>query len=142
MTYSKEHNNSVVLKGWVVKKNLPTILAGFLLLCLSETGFAGFAVKSAGSADAKRPEWVPNEIIVKFKNGVSKNHISQVNRRHGTTVLSTNHRAGFRRLKTPAGRTPKQLIELYNREPEIEYAELNYYAYAHFVPNDPYWSRL
>ena len=138
--FQNSHNNSDVLKGWVVKKNFPTLLACFLLLYLSETGFAGFAVNSTGSADTKRPEWVPNEIIVKFKNGVSKNHISQLNRRHGTSVLSTNPFAGFERIKVPAGKTPKQLIELYNREPDIEYAELNYYAYTHFVPNDPLYS--
>jgi serine protease len=140
MTYSKEHNNSVVLKGWVVNKNLPTLLAAFLLLCFFETGFAGFAINSAGSTDTKRPEWVPNEIIVKFRKNLSEDHISKVNRRHGTTVLSTNPSAGFKRIKVPAGKTPKQLVEIYNREPEIEYTELNYYAYAHFVPNDPLYS--
>jgi serine protease len=140
MTYSKEHNNSVVLKGWVVKKNLPTLLAAFLLLCFSETGFANLAVNSAGSADTKRPEWVPNEIIVKFRKHLSQDQISRVNQRHGTAVLSTNPSAGFKRIKVPAGKTPKQLIEIYNREPDIEYAELNYYAYAFFVPNDPLYS--
>ncbi len=125
----------------MVKKNFPTLLAAFLLLCFAEIGFANFAINSAGSADTKRPKWVPNEIIVKFKNGVSKNHISQVNRRHGTSVLYTSPFAGFKKIKVPAGRTPKQLVELYNREPDIEYAELNYYAYAHLEPpNDPLYS--
>jgi serine protease len=137
--YTNSHNNSVILKGRVVNKNLSTLLAGFLLLCFSETGFANFAVNSAGLGNTNRPQWVPNEIIVKFRKNLSEDHISQVNRRHGTTVLSTNRRAGFKQLKVPAGRTPKQLVELYNREPDIEYAELNYYAYTHFVPDDPFY---
>lgn len=29
------------------------------------------------------------------------------------------------------------MVELYNREPDVEYAHLNYYAYACFEPNDP-----
>jgi serine protease len=138
--FKNSHNNSVVLKGRVVKKNLPTLLAGFLLLCFSETGFANLAIRQAGSADTKRPEWVPNEIIVKFRKNLSQDRISQINRRHGTVVLSTSPFAGFKTVMVPAGKTPKQLIELYNREPDIEYAELNYYAYAHFVPNDPLYS--
>ena len=145
MTYNKKHNKSDVLKGWVVKKNLPALLTAILLLCLAETGFAGPAINSAASPDTdssflRRPEWVPNEIIVKFKNGVSKKQIDQTNRRHGALVLYTNPIAGFKKLKVPAGRTPQQLVEIYNREPDIEYAELNYYAYAHFVPDDPLYS--
>jgi serine protease len=137
--FKNSHNNSVVLKGRVVKKNLPTLLAAFLLLCFAETGFAGLAISADRFSDAKRPKWVPNEIIVKFKNGVSKKHIDQVNRRHGTLVLSTSPFAGFNRIKVPPHRTPKQAVELYNREPDVEYAELNYYAYTHFVPNDPFY---
>jgi len=134
------HKNTVLHKGRVVNKNLPALLIAYLLLCLSGTRFSAFAVNSAGPVNTNRPQWVPNEIIVKFKNGVSKNHIDKVNRRHGTVVLYTNPVAGFKRLKVPAARTPKQLVELYSREPEIKYAELNYYAYALFVPNDPIYS--
>lgn len=140
---TNSHKNSDVLKGWVVKKNLPTLLAGFLFLCFSDTGFAGFAGSAIGRArseNAARPKWVPNEIIVKFKKHLPKDHISQINRRHGTSVLSTSPFAGFKTIMVPAGKTPKQLIELYNREPDIEYAELNYYAYAHLEPpSDPYY---
>jgi len=147
MTYNKEHNKSDVLKGWVVKKNLPALLTAILLLCLAETGFAGLDISSAASPDTdlsflrrQEPKWVPNEIIVKFKNGASKEQFEQVNRRHGALVLYTNPIASFKKLKIPAGRTPQQLVEIYNREPDIEYAELNYYAYAHFVPDDPLYS--
>lgn len=140
MTYSKEHNKTDVLKGRAVKKNLPALLAAFLLLCFAETGFANLPINSMGSADAERPRCVPNEIIVKFKEHLSKDHISQINRRHGTSALYTSPFASFKRLKVPAGRTPKQAVELYNREPDVEYAELNYYAYAHFeAPNDPHY---
>ncbi|GAH63395.1 unnamed protein product, partial [marine sediment metagenome] len=48
--------------------------------------------------------------------------------------------AGFKRIKLPPPRTAKQAVELYNREPDVEYAELNYYAYALFVPDDPLYS--
>jgi len=138
--FKNSHNKTDVLKGRVVKKNLPMLLAGFLLLCFSETGFAGFAISSDRLSDAERPKWVPNEIIVKFKKGLSEYHVNQTNRRRGTYVLYTSPRAGFKRIKVPAGKTVKQAVELYNREPDIEYAELNYYAYALFEPpNDTHY---
>jgi len=138
--FTNSHNNSVVLKRWVVRKNLSALLAAFWLLYFAEIGFAGFAIRPARLSDAGRQKWVPNEIIVKFKKGLSEDHINQTNRRHGTYVLYTSPFAGFRRIKLPAGKTVKQAVELYNREPDVEYAELNYYAYAFFVPDDPLYS--
>ena len=123
-----------------MKKNQQSLLAAFLLLCFAETGLAGFSINAARLSDTREPKWVPNEIIVKFKKHLSQDQISQVNRRHGTLVLYTSPFAGFKRIKVPPTKTPKQVVELYNREPEVEYAELNYYAYAHFeAPNDPYY---
>ena len=123
-----------------MKKNLTTLLAVFLLLYFAETGFAGLAVLPARIRATGRPKWVPNEIVVKFKNGLPKNRIDRINQRHGTSVLYTSPFAGFRRIKVPAGKTVKQVVELYNREPDVEYAELNYYAYALFEPDDPLYS--
>ncbi|MHC4889017.1 MAG: S8 family serine peptidase, partial [Planctomycetota bacterium] len=70
-----------------MKKHLPTLLVAFLLLCLAEIGFAGLAVRPVRLSAAGRPRWVPNEIVVKFKEGVSKNRIDRINKRHGTSVL-------------------------------------------------------
>ncbi len=123
-----------------MRKNLPALMAAFLLLYFAEIGFAGLAVRPARLRAAGRPRWVPNEIVVKFKEGVSKNRIDRINQRHGTSVLYTSPFAGFKRIKLPAGRTARQAVELYNREPDVEYAELNYYAYALFVPDDPLYS--
>lgn len=124
----------------MVSKNLPTLLTAILLLYLAETGFAGPAIGRTGLENAARPKWVPNEIIVKFKKHLPKDHINEINRRHSTSVLYTSPFAGFKRIKTPPDRTPEEAVKLFNREPDVEYAELNYYAYAHFeAPNDPYY---
>jgi serine protease len=134
------HNKLDVLKRRAVKKKHHSLLAAFMFLCLTATGLAGFAIRPARLSDANRPKWVPNEIIVKFKKHLSEEQISWVNRRHGTSVLYTSPFAGFKRIKVPPTKTPEQVVELYNREPDVEYAELNYYAYAHFeAPNDPYY---
>jgi hypothetical protein len=136
---TNSHNKPDVLKRRAVKKNHHSLLAAFLLLCLAEIGLAGSAMRPARLSDANRPKWVPNEIIVKFKKHLSEDQISRVNRRHGTSVLYTSPFAGFKRIKVPPTKSPKQVVDLYNREPDVEYAELNYYVYACSEPNDPFY---
>ena len=117
-----------------MKKNFPMLLTAFLLLC-----FVDFSISADAHRTAERPKWVPNEIVVKFKTGLPINRIEQINHRHGASVLYTSPFADFKRIGIPAGKTVQQMVELYNSEPDVEYAELNYYAYAFFGPNDPYY---
>jgi serine protease len=86
---------------------------------------------------ARGPRWVSNEVIVKFKDHVSKDQIRNINSRYGTSVLYTSPFAGFHRITLGPGKTERQMIELYNSDPAVEYAELDYYAYAFMVPDDP-----
>jgi serine protease len=123
-----------------MKKHYPILLTSFLLLYLTGAGLADQAIHTGRLRTAKSAKWVPTEIIVKFKDRLSEDHINRINQRHGTSVLHTSPFAGFKRLSVPAGKTSQQMVELYSSDPEVEYAELNYYAYAHFVPNDPYYT--
>lgn len=117
-------------------KNIHILLITLLVLSITS-----YAAGASDLVDSARPRWVPNEIIVKFKNDVSEDKISYINQSHGASVLYTSPFAGFKRLRTPQGKPAKQFVELYNKtEPDVLYAELNYYAYAFFVPNDPYYS--
>jgi len=120
----------------LMKKIDPTLLIILFVLCSAIR-----TVGASGLSDSARPKWVPNEIVVKFKKDISEERIAQINRRHSTSILYTSPFAGFKRLQVPHGKTAKQLAKLYNNnEPDVLYAELNYYAYAFFVPNDPYYS--
>ncbi len=85
-------------------------------------------------------EYVPGEIIVKFKPGTPGDVMANLNSKHGTSVLYTSPFAGFKRLRIPRGRTLAQMVEIYKRNPNVEYAELNYIAHAHIVPNDPLYN--
>jgi subtilisin family serine protease len=109
-------------------------------LCFTGAGFGGPGVGPAGRGAAKRPKWAANEIIVKFKSGLSKERIGRINQRHATSVLYSSPFAGFKRIKVPAGKAAEEMVELYGSDPDVEYAELNYYAYALSVPNDPHYS--
>lgn len=85
------------------------------------------------------PERLPDELIVKFKAGVSESTIRQVNAQHGTHVLSTSRFAGFKRVRVPPGNSVEALVDAYRGNPNVEYAEPHYTAVALFTPNDPYY---
>ncbi|NVL91124.1 MAG: hypothetical protein HWN69_09100, partial [Desulfobacterales bacterium] len=90
---------------------------------------------------SKKPEarHVSGEVIVKFKPGVSDEVVREINRKHGTSVLSTSRFAGFKRLRIPKGRTVEQMVEIYSRNPNVEYSEPNFIAHAFWVPDDEFY---
>lgn len=109
-----------------------------LLVIINLTGNPAAAQKSCTQL---RQRWASDEIIVKFKKDVPKEQIGKINSKHGASVLHTSRFAGFKKMKVPAGKTAEEIVDFYNRQPEVEYAELNYYAYAHYVPNDTYYPK-
>ncbi|NOZ26246.1 MAG: S8 family serine peptidase [Nitrospirae bacterium] len=100
-----------------------------VLVCILALGFAG-TVFGQGP-------YVKDEIVVKFKSGVSEEAIARINQRHGTSVFYVSKQGKFRRLKVPAGKTVEELVDTYSKDPNVEYAEPNYIAHALWVPNDP-----
>ncbi len=98
-------------------------------------------VKTSNIPQQPRPEgeFVPGEIIVKFKSGVGQNLIDSLNIGLGVQHLYTSPYAGFKRFKISEGRTVVQMVEIYKQNPLVEYAEPNFLAYASFVPNDEFY---
>lgn len=120
----------------MVIKNIALLLS---LLAISNLTGLSFAAQK--SPEHLRQKWATDEIIVKFKEDVSNEQIGKINSKHGSSVLHTSRFAGFKKIKVPTGKTAEEIVEIYNQQPEVEYAELNYYAYAHYVPNDTYYSK-
>lgn len=115
-------------------------MTAFLLLHFAQIGFAGPSLGLTSLKTADGPKYVPDEIIVKFRDGVSEKQIEQINQRHRASISYKSPVAAFRKIKFPADKTARQMRELYKSEPAIEYAQLNYYVYATLVPNDPFYS--
>ncbi|MDO9517093.1 MAG: S8 family serine peptidase [Methanosarcinaceae archaeon] len=82
-------------------------------------------------------EYVQEEFIVKFKSDVGKNKIAEINSKNGASIKRANPH--FMMMNVPQGRTVSQMVESYSRNPNVEYAEPNYIAYAHMIPNDEYY---
>ncbi len=75
--------------------------------------------------------YVPDEVIVKLKDGANANDMAKFGRmkrmEHGLIRLKINSDMG-------------SVLKALKKNPNVEYAEPNYIAHAFMVPNDPYYS--
>ena len=124
-----------------MKRKFALALACLLLLSLNgiSSGQEKFFEKRRVRT-IKGPKWVPGEIIVKFKQGVSQDAIRRINRRHGASTLSISKTGQFLRIRIRRNTTAKEMVAVYTREPDVEYAEPNFILRAFTVPNDPLYS--
>ena len=84
-----------------------------LVITLISTFFyisEGSAVNRIFGQDLPRIDkiFTPDEIVVKFKEGVREEIIAQLNARFGTSIFKASRLAGFKRLRIPKGRTVKR----------------------------------
>ena len=81
-------------------------------------------------------KYVPGEIIVKFNANVSEQEIAALNAVHGAYTIYTSSTAGFRILRIPSDTTIDEMVDIYQANASVEYAEANYIASATARPND------
>ena len=100
----------------------------------------GFSAEIA--AALKRP-YVEDEVLVKFRNGVSSQARANAHGPLGAKrVKEFKIVRGLELVKIPATMTVKEAIRIYREDPDILYAEPNYIARAQTVPNDPSYLSL
>lgn len=118
------------------KMNLAILISVAFLFATSSVLFAQIFEKRPSLAGH---EYVPDEIIVKFKSEASEERIARINQRHRTSIVSRSPVLGFRRVRIPEDKTVQEIVEFYKKEPDVEYAEPNYIAHAFWIPNDEYY---
>ena len=87
----------------------------------------------------KGKEYVPNEVIVKFKKGVSSKIIDRLNEKFGTKIKFKHPLLNALRMKIESTLSVEEMLEKYRNDPNVEYCEPNFIAQAHYRPNDPYY---
>ena len=128
---------------WAKISTAASVLA-FSLCLLSLQAPADSPLKEGGfaaPADKKAPQYVAGEILVKFKNVVTNKQADSISSTYGASVIYTSPYAGFRLIKISDDKTVPEMVELYRKDPLVEYAEPNYIAYAYWIPNDTYYYR-
>jgi subtilisin family serine protease len=122
---------------------------GFLLIITLWLGFQFASVAwSGGGPEQTIPpaslpsgsgEFVPGEILAKFKSGASPASVRAALSAQDARAAGEVPALGVQRLRVPEGRE-LAIIAALRHHPLVEYVEPNYIIRAILIPNDPYFS--
>ena len=116
------------------------LLIETLVVCNVSFAAAYKTVFIIDPASGKNLEVVDGELLVKFKSGTKKTMMAVINNVLGTQVRTVIASLNIQCVKLPAGKSIRQMIELYKKDPNVEYAEPNYIRKAFITtPNDYYY---
>lgn len=109
-----------------------------LLLTISiflTTAIYGAPVSADEGSPLADAPYAPDRIVVKFKEGLSSEHVAQLHAGQGTTVVAELPQIGVQILSVPAGKVEAK-IAAFKADPKVEYAEPDYIAQPAYEPND------
>ena len=86
------------------------------------------------------PEYVSDEILVKFKTGILPAKVEEIFNELNVTKISEIEKLSVHKLKIPSGSTVPEVVDRFEKNPFVEFAEPNYFVHTSFVPNDPIYS--
>jgi subtilisin family serine protease len=90
-----------------------------------------------GRASAPGINYVPGELLVKFKRGVTAEARIRNHNKADAVVLSEIKGLQVDRVRSRRGESTESLRERYRNDPDVEYAEPNLIVRAQALPNDP-----
>jgi subtilisin family serine protease len=91
---------------------------------------------------AQGAAYVPGELLVKYKPSVRAAASEHYQTRWGISTLRSFRSIGVQHVKLPEGMTVDEALEIYRDDPDVEYAEPNYYWYVTATPDDTYFNQL
>jgi subtilisin family serine protease len=110
---------------------------------------AAFILVAAGEAAARNsnllssaPAYVPDELLVKYRPEVRETAARSYKARFNIAALRKFKITGYQQVKLPKGTSVEDALELFMQDPDVEYAEPNYYLYAAVIPDDTHFNRL
>ncbi|MDI6784546.1 MAG: S8 family serine peptidase, partial [bacterium] len=85
-----------------------------------------------------KDDYVPNELVIKYKKNIDNTQINLKEAKESLKVTKISKHLGFRVVKIPKGKTVKDLVAKFSKDPDVEYAEPNYYFSINYFPDDLY----
>jgi len=114
-----------------------------LAICFLATPVLAFELDSISSGQpSKGPAYVPGELLVKYRPSIRAAATEFYRTQWGISTLRTFRTIGAQHLKLPKELTVEEALEIYKNDPDVEYAEPNYYRYITATPNDTNFGRL
>lgn len=110
-------------------------------------GVTTAAIRRPGAFRVHRPvprlatarAYVPGEVLVRFRPGVSLAEASGLHARVGTTPVRRLHRDVVV-ARITSGESVESVVARYRAHPAVLYAEPNFYRSLAAVPNDPFYA--
>ncbi len=87
-------------------------------------------------------EYVPGELLVKYRNTVALSRVSMLHQNIAAVKKGEFKRINVHHIKLPDNMSVEDAIAYYSQDPDIEYAEPNYIVHATATPNDTFFSEL
>ena len=113
-------------------KRLPFLLALYLALVL-----AGFSPTMAAQPTAQNQRYVPDEILVKFRQGVDESRKDLARFRvFGSRKKAFKVLQNLEVVKLSRGVTVEEAVQISRNNPDVLYAEPNYIVKTTAIPND------
>ncbi|MDO8413733.1 MAG: S8 family serine peptidase, partial [Gallionellaceae bacterium] len=98
--------------------------------------------KTGAAASPVEPDYVPGEVLVKFKKSVKASEKKKFHAEVDAEVLSEITALGVERVKSKKGESTEVLLDRYKKNANVEYAEPNGLFHVQVIPNDPRFSEL
>lgn len=109
------------------------------VLAISLPAHAASFTSLASGADAN---YVPGEVLVKFKPAISAQERKATVAAQGHSFFASLNQPGWAQVKVGIGQTMDQALAAYQNDPNVEYVQPNYIYHATAVPNDPQYTQL
>ena len=105
-----------------------------LLVCFLVT------LTPAFGSDAEDPAYVPGELLVKYKASIRAAAVGFYLNLYNIRTIKTFETIGAHHVKLPEGMTVEEALVIYQDDPDVVYAEPNYYR--HINTNDTNYNKL
>jgi subtilisin family serine protease len=115
-------------------------LAGAFLTLYAQTAAA--PVVQPNPPVAVAPQYVPGEVLVKFKPAAIAHAQATTVAALGHTVLAHLNQAGWMHIKLGGGQSVTDALLSYQSDPNVETAQPNYIYHAAVAPNDTQYGQL
>lgn len=124
-------------------------IAFSVLFCILAVSVSGKAIKGKYSVPIRdtesktesfKAEYVPGEITVMFKDEITETQKANFVSETDCKIAYTSPYMGFHKVLIPEDKTVEEMVEIYNNNPLVDFAEPNAIHHAFWTPNDEYYS--
>lgn len=113
------------------KKIFSTILSMIAVTMFFACTYSPLISKNEKPQISPKEEYVKDEVIVKFKEGIADSRINEINASLGCETIKNIGLTKTFLIKIKTGKSVKEIIDKYKQFEEVEYAQPNYIKYVH-----------